>query len=226
MEPLEDDRLQRYFDGDLDEAEAEEVRRALDVSENDRARLAALEHLHGLLADETLQPRLDGSEASALFDRIEASLGSSKEAGDETAPRPALRVVDGGGDSEATVPVEGAPLESGRPYRPEAWRIAVPAAVALAAAAALALFLARDSEAPPNGDFVAEQNLRPHVEDPSLTVVEPPHGSEVVEVDFGDNAGTVFEVEGSAGEPIAVVWIADGAWDAELDEPSLREAVQ
>ena len=218
MEPLEDDRLQRYFDGDLDEAEAADVRRALDASENDRARLAALEHLHGLLTDETLQPSLEGGEASALFDRIEASLGSSVEESDETAPRPALRVVDGGGDSGAATAVEGAPLESGRPYRPEAWRIAVPAAVALAAAAALALFLTRDSTGTPTNDFVAQQSVRPHVEDPSLTVVEPPHGSEVVEVDFGDNAGTVFEVEGSAGEPIAVVWIADDAWDDEPEE--------
>ncbi len=34
-------------------------------------------------------------------------------------------------------------------------------------------------------------------------------GSTVVEVDFGDNAGTIFEVEGSAGQPLTVVWISD-----------------
>ena len=42
-----------------------------------------------------------------------------------------------------------------------------------------------------------------------LVIVEAPQGSEVEEVDFGDNVGTVFEVEGEAGEPIAVVWIMD-----------------
>jgi hypothetical protein len=34
-------------------------------------------------------------------------------------------------------------------------------------------------------------------------------GSEVVEVDFGANTGTIFEVEGGAGESLAVVWIDD-----------------
>jgi hypothetical protein len=32
-------------------------------------------------------------------------------------------------------------------------------------------------------------------------------GSEVVKVDFGSNTGTIFEVEGGAGESLAVVWI-------------------
>jgi len=35
-------------------------------------------------------------------------------------------------------------------------------------------------------------------------------GSEVLEVDFGSNTGTIFEVEGGAGESLAVVWIDDG----------------
>lgn len=34
-------------------------------------------------------------------------------------------------------------------------------------------------------------------------------GSEVLEVDFGSNTGTIFEVEGGAGETLAVVWIDD-----------------
>ncbi len=34
-------------------------------------------------------------------------------------------------------------------------------------------------------------------------------GSEVLEVDFGNNTGTVFEVEGAVGQPLAVVWIDD-----------------
>lgn len=35
-------------------------------------------------------------------------------------------------------------------------------------------------------------------------------GSEVLEIDFGSNTGTIFEVEGGAGESLAVVWIDDG----------------
>jgi len=36
---------------------------------------------------------------------------------------------------------------------------------------------------------------------------EAPRGSEIVEVDFGMNAGTHFSVEGEQGEQLAVVWI-------------------
>ena len=36
-----------------------------------------------------------------------------------------------------------------------------------------------------------------------------PRGSEVLEVDFGSNTGTIFEVQGGAGESLAVVWIDD-----------------
>src|SRR5690606_41299445 len=38
----------------------------------------------------------------------------------------------------------------------------------------------------------------------------PAHqGSEILEVDFGSNAGTHFTVEGEHGERLAVVWIDD-----------------
>ena len=45
--------------------------------------------------------------------------------------------------------------------------------------------------------------------DRSPTGVEASRGTEVLEVDFGTNAGTVFNVEGSAGQSLAVVWIDD-----------------
>jgi anti-sigma factor RsiW len=34
-------------------------------------------------------------------------------------------------------------------------------------------------------------------------------GSEVLEADFGSNTGTIFEVEGGAGQSLAVIWIDD-----------------
>lgn len=39
--------------------------------------------------------------------------------------------------------------------------------------------------------------------------VEMARGTEVLEVDFGANTGTIFNVEGGAGESLAVVWIDD-----------------
>ena len=46
-------------------------------------------------------------------------------------------------------------------------------------------------------------------EEPGSRSVEMARGTEVVEVDFGANAGTVFEVEGGAGQSLAVIWIDD-----------------
>ena len=64
-------------------------------------------------------------------------------------------------------------------------------AIGLAAAAAVLLMvLARPANGPP-------------------TVMESTRGSEIVEIDFGSNTGTVFAVEGKAGRPVAVVWIND-----------------
>ena len=66
-------------------------------------------------------------------------------------------------------------------------------AVATGFAAAAAIFLAvvtwTGEEAPP-GDEMAR-------------------GTEVLEVDFGANTGTIFNIEGGAGESLAVIWIDD-----------------
>jgi len=75
-------------------------------------------------------------------------------------------------------------------------------ALAIAAAAALGIFV-RDSRPQP----IAEHT--PDAGQAVAVLEEPVMGSEVVEVDFGGNAGTVFAVEGSAGQPLAVVWIED-----------------
>ena len=45
--------------------------------------------------------------------------------------------------------------------------------------------------------------------EPTVDSVPVVRGSEVLEVDFGSNTGTIFEVEGGAGESLAVVWIDD-----------------
>ncbi|MGB5812926.1 MAG: hypothetical protein WBG86_20505 [Polyangiales bacterium] len=38
---------------------------------------------------------------------------------------------------------------------------------------------------------------------------EVARGSQVLRVDFGEYAGTVFEIEGGSGQPLTVVWISD-----------------
>lgn len=67
-------------------------------------------------------------------------------------------------------------------------------AAATGFAAAAAIFLA----------VIAWPEGAPRSTDPIAT-----RGSEVLEVDFGPNTGTIFEVEGGAGEKLAVIWIDD-----------------
>jgi hypothetical protein len=213
MSHLEDDLLQRYSDGDLDGAEANDLAAKIEKSAVEKRRVKSLAQLGDfvrLRADDVS----DDLDSDDLFASIEAALEETKaekktEKAEKkgAAPEPevsrgGLRVIEGG--AEPT---------SERPARPESWKILLPAAALLAAAAVLIAVL----NAGP--DATEEVAVTTHVEEGTVTVVEAPHGSEVVEVDFGENTGTVFEVEGSTGEPIAVVWISD-----EVIEP--EEAIQ
>lgn len=189
---LSEEKLHRYFDGELDASEAEEVRLALEQSEADQRKLEELERLHSLikLAAEDAAADLSSEE---LFANVRDGIAGNKTAG-KAQP---LRVLEG----------------ENRPTRIEGWKIGTAAGMGLAVAAAVLLFvLAGDKDLP-----VAERPDRPEPEveiaETPLTTIEGPQGSEVEEVDFGGNTGTVFEVEGEAGEPIAVVWIND-------DEPT------
>ncbi len=100
--------------------------------------------------------------------------------------------------SAAAIPTEGAtrarpPLRAvpgGRERR--VWG-AVATGFAAAAAIVLAVVTWPESHQEPNGVMVEART----------------RGSEVLEVDFGANTGTIFEVEGGAGESLAVVWIDD-----------------
>jgi len=182
---LEDERLQQFFDGELPPEEESKVRQVIEASAEERARLEALERLRSLLriAAEDAASDLD---SDGLYGRIRHGIdhpgGKAIEGG--------LRVVGG-----APGPVEG-------------WKVWIPTAAGLAVAAAVLLAVLRPWEgAPvvrsPQGDERVE------VEATTTTVIEPPLGSEIEEVDFGENTGTVFAVQGEAGEPIAVVWIDD-----------------
>ncbi len=181
---LRDDLLQQYFDGELPPAEAADVRELLEKNEEARARLAQLGRLHDLvrLAAEELGDDVDGN---ALYERVEKGIESGR----------GLRVIGG----------------PGRRRGIEAWRVAVPV-VGLAAAAAILFVLLRPGDGAPGGPIArvdVEGSDLVEIDDTSMLVVEPPEGSEVEEVDFGHNTGTIFAVEGEAGEPIAVVWIND-----------------
>lgn len=196
---LDDEKLQRFFDGDLPAEEAAQLRAELDASDADRARLERLER--------TRQGFAEGFDAGAPPDAdalFAAILAGSKQIEEEPTgaarldplrrvdlPGKHLRVVEGGA----------------RPGRPEGWKIAAPVILAIAAAFFVGFLFRGDGSPAPTAARPAPGVLLE--EPPDLTVIEPPMGTEVEDVDFGSNAGTVFEVEGNAGEPIAVVWIVE-----------------
>jgi hypothetical protein len=193
--PLADDKLQQYFDGELPEEEMSEVRAILDESEETQARLDALSRLHDFvnLAAETDAEDLD---ADAMFETISVGVKTGQS----------LYLIKGGEVESRKPPKAGEP-----------WRFVAPVvAVAIAAAVLFAIIGPGQGN---DDDDVAERQTEEVEEGPTVIIeeehsepmvhVEPPHGTEVVEVDFGDNTGTVFAVEGEVGEPIAVVWISD-----------------
>ena len=165
--------------------------------------------------DETLQMFFDGElapeEEAAVRRSLESSPEGSAQLRDWEQIREAMRSASadwaGELDSDALfarieADISVAPVISiDRAVQPAALR-AVPGirerrvwgAVATGFAAAAAIFLV----------VIAWPEGTPQGGDASVA-----RGSEVLEVDFGSNTGTIFEVEGSAGESLAVVWIND-----------------
>lgn len=87
--------------------------------------------------------------------------------------------------------------------------IVVPIALVAAAAAAVLVALGPWNDSGPPETARARPTTRAPM---AIAAVEsPPAGSEVVNVDFGTNTGTVFAIEAGAGSSVAVVWIDEGA---------------
>jgi hypothetical protein len=106
-----------------------------------------------------------------------------------------LRVVEGGKKDAAppAAPASRAPVWLGL------------AAIGLAAAAALYLFVLRPSDTAPT-------------EGPETPLAAaPPPGSEIEAVDFGHSTGAIFQVE-DQGAAYAVVWISDEKPEGEGEE--------
>lgn len=168
----DEERLQMFFDGELDPEEEAALRRDLERSPEKVAELEELERLRSAMQEGAR--RWSGTlDSEALFARIEADLREEQELSRPTAESfaPRLRVFRGG---------------AGR-------RVWGGLAAGLAAAAAALIVIA----------------IWPDPIEPAQPSIAEVRGSEVVEVDFGPNTGTVFEVEGRAGEPVAVIWISD-----------------
>ena len=111
----------------------------------------------------------------------EALFAGVQEGLQEAKNQPGLRVIKGGNERS----------KAGAGF-----------AVGLAAAAAVALAVF----AWPKSD----QGPSPQIAPPApVQAAIASRGTEVVEVDFGQNTGTVFAIEGAVGQPLAVVWITE-----------------
>lgn len=181
---LDDDTLQRYYDGELSPIEERVVRARVQGDLEAQKRLRELARLSELfrVAATDMGESLD---SDALFADIQA--GIKRQAGLGFGER--LRVVS----SEW--------FEHKR-------ALVIPLAVAGAVAAAALLTLATPATHAP--EQLAEKSAHAPVSAPSMGAPAAPsvQGSHVENVDFGSNTGTVFEIE-SEGVATAVVWISD-----------------
>lgn len=178
---IDDDKLQRFYDGELTEGEALVVGRDVEASDLEQARVAQLERL-GRVLRVGAEAEAETIDSDALFLRIERGI--------EADPGPRLKLIEG---------------------RKRRQRNGAVAGVAMAIAAAVAIaFLAQPSSEPAIAVHPDEgEEMRAQIDDPTHVQLHPPGGSSVEVVEFGANTGTVFEVEGDEGQPLAVVWIAE-----------------
>jgi anti-sigma factor RsiW len=193
--PIDDDTLQRFYDGDLTPLEEHGVQARIEADPAAQQRLAELGRLTELMR-EAADELGSSVHSSGLFAAIETQLKQQTEVGFGAR----FKVIS----SEW--------LEHRR-----ASLVPLVAATAVAAATLVAVVrpappaqlprLTARNEAP----VVAPAG--PATEATQPTEVEPEalaqaHGSRVENVDFGASTGTVFEID-NEGVAVAVVWITD-----------------
>jgi anti-sigma factor RsiW len=184
---IDDDTLQRFYDGDLTPLEEHGVQARIESDPGAQRRLAELGRMTELLREGTAQ--LGGKlDSNALFAAIEGQLSKPSRVG--AGGR--LRVVS----AEWL----------------EHRRGTVISMIGAAAVAAITLLAVLRPGAPAPGDdgrLVLAPSREPAPEAPSAEpMLAAVHGSSVEDVDFGASTGTVFELD-NQGVAVAVVWITD-----------------
>ena len=137
-------------------------------------------------------------------------LGTLPPRSEKVAFEPKLGQLDKTPSRPASMPVPAKTADQGARWP------GLVAVLALAAAAILAIALRPDTNVRPDPGTVATVVTPDPRPDPQVVVDEDPEvivashlGTEVEEVDFGSNIGTVFQVPGEQDVPVAVVWISD-----------------
>jgi hypothetical protein len=188
----DDALLHRFYDGELSPEEAASLQSHIDQDEGSLAKLEALQELGSILRANAQDAALP--DADDLFAAIEGQL--ENPADELPVSRPQLRVVG------------GSKLPEAKPQHAPGYMI-----LALAAVALLTFwFLPSDSDESASEVAAIQDPISPVEldEESSLVLIDTtPSGSEVLAVDFGQNTGTSFTVEGEVGQPVAVLWIMD-----------------
>jgi len=192
-EHVSDELLQRHFDGELGAPELAPLEAHLGTCRVCSARRAAFGRLSEFVAQSAREDAA-GVDFGGLFSRIEQGIdqASAKTAGDGKA-------------SVASV----IPIRS----RSRSLSMLTTLSAGLAAAAAV-LLMVYQSGAPGRPGTTAEgvapsATPAPQTATPTAPKAATPGHSEVVQVDFGLNAGTVFDIALADGSSTAVVWIND-----------------
>ncbi|MDB4976155.1 MAG: hypothetical protein JWN48_4496 [Myxococcaceae bacterium] len=186
---IDDDTLQRFYDGDLSPLEEHSVQQRIEGDPLAQRRLAELGQITELLRESAMTLG-DSVHSSGLFAAIEARLAEP----DDTRFGARFKMMT----SEWV----------------EHRRAALVPFVAATAVAAVTLFavvkpgepslISVSSEAPGS----EASSSAPEPAQLAATAPVQVHGSRVEDVDFGSSTGTVFEID-NQGVAVAVVWISD-----------------
>lgn len=225
-EEHQDTRLHRYFDGDLPADEAAVLRAQIEATPELRAKLGGLAEVRALVR-ETVAPAVLDLPSDDLWARIEAQLDADAAAPAEpiVSAKSAVRTETAAAPERAAAPalraIEGGAAEPRTPARrpatpdPARGRRVVGIVIAgLALAAAVLLLVIRPGETDPgvdDGAIASGDGVDPSTGqgDVPETAEEIVFRTEVLAVDFGENSGAIFSIEGDDGESYSVVWLAD-----------------
>lgn len=186
-EPVEDELLQRYFDGELEPTAAAQIAQQLERDAATRDRLRTLTALRGAIGN-AIEDETRGVDFNALFARIEQGVHQ----------QPTPTVAEHAWWRER--------IEQ-RPAKAMRW---MPAMGAFAAAAVVLLAVLRGLSLPHGDDVQGAASGKQSGTQQSGAPAPSTPGSEVVQVDFGSSGGTVFEIALDDGNSTPVVWINDG----------------
>jgi hypothetical protein len=221
--------VHRYVDGDLTAAERAELVRRAGGDPSIAQRIEGVLEVGALTQAAAMHAgqggAADGIDADALFAKIESAI--EMEASSDGVPvaraveraRPDLRVLEGGAAKGAGR--DAARKSGSTPAMPPDVRRRrliglVIGGLAVAAAAVIAFTMSNPTE---ETVAVEDPGVSPSVgpgndgtEAPGPTELAPDelaeaNRTEVLEVDFGTNVGSIFSVEGDDGERYVVIWL-------------------